>query len=266
MFMWYVGRIARISALIVIASLFMGCGKNLQDDDLPAPNGAFVTITNEHPAVVMVLAPGGAGLCTGTFVSERAVVTASHCVDAAGTYTIVASFGQFRTSTRRLLGPGEVDDPSDLAMLVLDQPAASREEGQIYDFHDSVAEGDELELVGFGCNNISTRNGAGVKRKGRNTVADLNDYIEFLTPITSGSNGTRGLFGPANRTASCFGDSGGPALARVNGGFRLVGITHAGGREGSFQVSQYVNVADRSDNRSFLRDIDREFGLGIRGL
>jgi V8-like Glu-specific endopeptidase len=267
MTMRYVCRITRFGAFLVLSLLAMGCQKDRYSSDLPTPNGEFVsTISDsEYPAVVLVVAPGGAGICTGTFVSERAVLTASHCLAANGDYSVVSSFGTFRTSTKRSFGPGVVDDPQDIGMLIFNTDVASRAKGQVYDIHDAVTQGDTLRLVGYGCNNIETRRGSGVKRTGTNVVASVDDYINFLTPI-SNTSASRGIFGPKNRVASCFGDSGGPAALEKDGKLFVVGVTHAGGQEGLNQVSQYVNVATQNQNRNFLRSVDREFELDIKGI
>lgn len=269
MSMLYVGRNTRLCALFAFLALASGCQKSQFSGELPSPSRDAASIVDDakYPAVVLVIAPHGSGICTGTFVSEKAVLTAAHCVSDSGEYTVQTSFGTFTSSKTRALGRGEVDDPSDIALILFDRAVASREAGQVYDIYDNVNEGDTLRLIGYGCNDINKRTGSGRKRTGTNVVAGLDDYINFLTPLTSGGRGVaKGIFGPSNRAASCFGDSGGPAVIERNGAPSVVGVTHAGGQEDSNQVSQYVNVATRGDNRSFLRNLSSEFGLDIRGI
>ncbi len=252
-----------------ILLLTLGCQNHrYSEEGLPAPDGN-VQLTSSYPAVVMVLAPNGQGLCTGTFISERAVLTAAHCAKSIGKYTVFTSFGTFGTSIVEKFGPGVVDDPNDIALLIFETPVASRELNQVYGIHDDIREGDKVRLVGYGCDNIDTRTGSGLKRTGTNVVANISDYIEFLTPRSSSNLGvknSRGILGPENRSGSCFGDSGGPALIEMSGEYKVVGVTHAGSSTSSYLISEYVNVANNSSNRQFLSYMNTYYGLEIEGI
>lgn len=257
----YVGGILRFAALVIVSLSLVACGKKMTNYNLPNPSSSSIEITTDYPGVGMVVLPNGSGICTGTFVSNRAVLTAAHCLSASGQYSFVTSKGTFSTYTKYVMGSGSVDDPHDIGLLVFN--SGSAEPDQIHSVADRINSGDTIRLVGLGCNNLSTKRGAGVKRTGTNVVAFIDDYINFLTPSQSMA---RGILGPSNRAGSCFGDSGGPAFLSVNGQLEIVGVTHAGGDDGSNIISQYINVANRTDNRNWLYQKNSELNLGIQGL
>jgi hypothetical protein len=256
----YVGGLVRLAALVIISLSLVACGKKATNFSLPTPSNSLIEMTTDFPGVGMVVLPDGAGICTGSFVSDRAVLTAAHCLLKSGRYSFVTSAGTFYTSSKLVMGSGAIDDSNDIGILIFDPGTASTE--QIYNFGNQVANGDTIRLVGLGCNDLDTRRGAGVKRTGTNAVAFVDDYINFLTP----RNYSRGILGPSNRAGSCFGDSGGPAFAEVDGELKIVGVTHAGGVMGQDLISEYINVANRSDNRNWLRDRNNQYNLGMQGL
>lgn len=263
--MWHVGRIARLCALIGFSLALVGCGKQLTEG-LPDPSARLVTETTDFSPVVEVVLPGGRSICTGTIVSEHAVLTAAHCALEDGRYLIVTDNGNFSTYNHYYTGEGTVDSTDDLAVLVFDEVIASRANGEVYNIASDVNEGDEARLVGYGCNDLTKRSGAGIKRTGTNLIAEINDYITFLTPKSSSSASTRGIIGAENRAGSCFGDSGGPALAKSGNSYNIVGVTHAGGSYGNDFISEYVNVATNASNRAWLSSINSTYSLGIQGL
>ncbi|MCB0416884.1 MAG: trypsin-like serine protease [Bdellovibrionaceae bacterium] len=242
------------------ALLFLvGCGAR-DLSSLPTPSASKVEFTNDYPSVVKVISPGGSGLCTGTFVSARAVLTASHCTQSSGTYTVITSFGTFYTSNRRNYGPGVVNDPRDISVLWFNSDVADENLGQVSKIGYGVREDDIVRLVGFGCGDIETRLGAGFKRTGTNAVYQISDYIELITPLNTG--GGQAIIGPVNRAGSCFGDSGGPMFLDFGGELRVVGVTHAGGYDSQYAYSDYVSL-DRGDNRGFISGVNDDYNLGI---
>lgn len=256
----YVGRYVRLFALTVISLSLMACGRIKSNLNLPDPSGSMIEITTSYPGVGMVVLPDGSGICTGTIVGEKAVLTAAHCVLKAGRYSFRTSEGTFSTYDRLIMGSGSVNDPHDIALLIFSEKIGSDE--TIHSFDDNVSVGTTLRLVGVGCNSLETRRGAGTKRTGTNVVAEINEYINFLTPRSY----ARGILGPSNRAGSCFGDSGGPAFSEANGELKIVGVTHAGGYSGDDLVSEYINVANHSTNRNWLNTQNRNHNLGMRGI
>lgn len=268
--MKYVARILVSLFFLINALISIGCAReNFAEGNIPSAAGQAVTQTSAFPGVVMVVAPNGQGLCTGAIISRYAVMTATHCLLTPGQYSIYTRYGIYKTTNRQLNGTGDVDDPRDLALLIFNQEIA-RDNSEIYSIAAQVAEGDAVTVVGYGCNSVVTRKGAGQKRMGTNRIAEkASDFLRLLTPKTTSTvsaQGARGIIGDANQAGTCFGDSGGP-MFRANGSdLEIAGVTHAGGSYSNYYVSEFVNVADNEANRSFLAEMNDEYGLGIAGI
>lgn len=246
----------RYLAALVMATLMAACGS-----DLPDPDATLASETTDYPGVVKVVAQDGS-LCTGSVIGRRAVLTAAHCIETEGAYRVTVASTMFSTETRRILGSPEVDSSTDIGILIFDTDIAT--DDQIISLGNAVSNGETLRLVGYGCTDIDTRAGAGTKRAGVNIVSDINEHIEFVTPRIS--RAARSLYGADNRTGSCFGDSGGPALeTNSEGKLVQVGVAHTLALGESEAISKYTDLT-RSDNRTFLSQINQELELGILGL
>lgn len=194
--------------------------------------GGEPTDPGEFDGVVAVVA--GSGLCTGTVVAPRLVLTAAHCLAGLRQDTEVeVYFGQEITATNRvgvedygvhpMFCPDCKEDIYDYGFIVITTdfmvpggfilPITTQEE-----WDEAMVDGREVTLVGYGKDpEVDALNeGIGRKREVSTTIRRFSDRgLEF--------------YAGGMQQDSCEGDSGGPAFVRVGDGtMRLAGITSRG--------------------------------------
>lgn len=248
-------------SFIFLACLLGACGKSVEPQFSDAPQVEVITDVTAYASVVRVILPNGAGLCTGTFISPRAVLTAAHCTQKNGLYKIYSGFGTFSTYDKVNLSTGQLEDPNDLSILILGSDAARRNNNQVAYIGSEARSGERIRIVGYGCNSLDTKLGSGQKRAGTNTIGWITDYLHLRTPFSSDSSSRR-ILGPKDEAGSCFGDSGGPMFRADSYENSLVGITHAGGKQATFIESQYLNLG-RSEIQNFIHSVNTTYSLGI---
>ena len=164
-------------------------------------------------AVVALAHPGQDISCTGTLISRRLIVTAAHCVDGPLQATFRGTTGAERVITVAAseLAPGfsHATLDSDLALVVLAEPAPVGTSPIALAWR-APAPGDIVRFVGFGYTAIGPSGSYGQRREVGAAVTEV--------------GATTFRYG----VATCEGDSGGPALRRVNARDELVGVTSTG--------------------------------------
>ncbi|MCA2960357.1 MAG: S1 family peptidase [Silvanigrellales bacterium] len=172
-------------------------------------------------SVVALVDARAGGLCTGTLVAENLVVTAGHCLlDGAMTHVVFGDSVNSRDAEVRPIRArgsllGSVDEyPNNDVAWVKFQGASPKgwERARILDDASVLTPNQPLVLVGYG------KTGDGAAPSGRRltvstTFGGLVNNDTFRNLLVVGPNRGKG---------NCFGDSGGPAFAKVDGEWLVV--------------------------------------------
>jgi hypothetical protein len=216
------------AGLVAVAGLALVAGC-LEESDLPVEAATAPIIGGiedlGHPNVVMLTS--STGLCTGTLVAPRVVLTAAHCVDTAGGATVLfgssaddpeaISVSAPQIVFHRYYDPTQIGSglPFDIAMVRLSEPAPAGIEPMEMNLEPLSQDlvGTTMLAVGFGANNGAAQTGFGVKRR-----VDL--PIETIGALLIGSGN--------DDKNTCQGDSGGPGILVFDGIEHVAGITSTG--------------------------------------
>ena len=226
-------------------SRFIPAPNNYNHSQLKVVNGQNMSITELKSMGLVALAvdPNRAdrrGICTGTLVGRRALLTAKHCLKnplGALTFAVFGTDTFSGESTRIAIDktiPLVIPGSPDLAFVTLKTDAPT--EYVIQKLKLSFAPQGQRVLkkvfgAGFGRLNTSAPFTGGIARFANTRI----NPIEPAMPILLANSGQGFGF--------CFGDSGGPLFADEGAGLFVVGVLSSGATTCETGLDSYVSVA-----------------------
>ncbi len=174
------------------------------------------------PSVAYIATDNGSNsvVCTGTLISQTAVLTAAHCVAGTPKRVAIVVPGHERVTSQYFIHPGYVGPTSafDVAIIKFAEPIPVSPTPLLVS-SGAPNPGDELVAYGYGLD----QDGQGaMDRVGAGEAALKATYLSF-------SSATNGYFYGTVSTGAgniCKGDSGGPILAKnPNGEWGIIAVT-----------------------------------------
>jgi secreted trypsin-like serine protease len=178
---------------------------------------------SDFPAVIQIaydMGGGASATCSATWISDRTVLTAAHCIEGAdsspGKVSVVRGTGKGLRALKAISHPTYRPNSGsghDIAILVFKEQSSQ--------FYIPVAltqaqAGDPLTIVGFGKFDHLNGKSGGTKRMGTNKVSAIDyqgrvDFVGLVSPINNEGTG--------ESVTNSQGDSGGPMIikSRVQG-------------------------------------------------
>lgn len=213
--------------LILSQIISWGCTQSEGAATVDIVNGVPVTADELERLHTVALTRGGRPFCTGTYIHENWVLTATHCIidHAVAQATVTVEFGRGvlpRNQQVRAIGlpiphPDYTDtNRNDIALIRLwNAPDLSNfQPSRIPVAADGVAVGDDVILAGYGDVGFKVSNAGGRLLKTQVNIRKIDPVKRFIHFESLKSN-----------NSSCHGDSGGPMFLEKDGELITIGVT-----------------------------------------
>ena len=281
----------RVEASLLLASLTFGALSYLSSCKTRSMDSAGLRVVNgkirEHdfPAVIRIatrIDSTAFAECTATWVSDRTVLTAAHCVEGTANnpskVSISSGVGKGLKALKVHNHPTYVPNQGDGRDIAVLEFQANSSNVYIPMSLEQAKVGDLLTIIGFGKFNHEDPRSGGIKRAGNNKVSAIDyqgrvDFNGLIRPNVAPSGQTadgvkQAPDGSGENVTNSQGDSGGPMIIKR----RVVGVSSSVSKVASGQNQGHYESVRAKEIEPWLKKLAASgvymigFSAGTEGM